>query len=191
MIYDMKVIKFELIRFVSQHEGKPRRIAQRATIDPVETDTVVEAQQTEHRQEETHPETYASAELEGIVRFVVIPPVGCFEEGQTIDRTAGVRRKGIPQFQGILIKHGEELRGLLLVRVDLGVGVLINGITALRNDIISQQTEVVGQTGVAHLEAFEGGEVQPAVVAAHEPVFRRDLQHELPRFVGAHSVADR
>jgi hypothetical protein len=98
--------------------------------------TIVKAQQAEHGQEEPHTQTDASTELEGIVGRIIIPAIGRLEESQPINGAAGVGDERITQFERVFVEHRKELGSLLLIRVDLGIGILEDGIAALRNDII-------------------------------------------------------
>src|SRR5690348_17060996 len=98
----MKVIK--LVRFISQHKGKSGSVPQRAVVDPVQTDTVIEAQQTEHRQEEPHPQAYAAPQLERIIGLIIIPAVCSFKKGQTIDGAARVGCERVTQLDRIFIE---------------------------------------------------------------------------------------
>jgi len=94
---------------------------QRAVLDTIESDTVVEAKEPKHRQEETHSHPNAPAETEGIVVIIIIPAVSCLEAGQAVDRAAGIRSERIAHFQGILIKDSKELACLLLVGIDFWI----------------------------------------------------------------------
>src|SRR5580692_12702396 len=93
-----------LIGFIPQQKGKPGSVFDRAVLDPVQANPVVKSDQTEHGQEETHPETDAPPKLERIIGSIVIPAIGSLEECQPINGAAWVGGKRITQLHGILIK---------------------------------------------------------------------------------------
>ena len=140
----------------TEHEGKPGGILQSLSgLDTIDTDTIVESEESEHGQEESHTDTGASTKAEGIIVFEIKPTIGRFEEREAIDGATWVRHQRVAHFQLIFIEDGKESTRLLLIGIDGGVRILIHGITTLSNDIITQETIVIRETSITQLESFK------------------------------------
>src|SRR5690606_16140549 len=128
-----------LFRFKSEHKGKAARVFQTLTrLNTIETDTIVEAQQTKHGQEESHTQTRTAAQTEGVIVAEIEPSIGGFKEGQAIDGATWVGHERIAQLQLVFVENGKEAAGLLLIGIDGRIRCLIYRITTMRNDIVTQ-----------------------------------------------------
>lgn len=146
-----------LFWFYAQHEGEFGGILQAiAGLKPVETNTVVEAKQTKHGQEETHTQTHTATKAEWIVFFHAEPTVGRFKEAQGENGAAGIEAERVANFGHILIENGEVATGALLIRVDPRIAGLVNGIAPVCDHIKADHGELVAHARITHLESFEG-----------------------------------
>src|SRR5690606_29101388 len=111
--------------------------------------TIVKSKQSEHRQKEPHTYPGAPAQPEWIIGFIIIPSVCRFKPCHSVNGAAWIGGERKPQFELVLIKDSKEISGILLIGVHFGVGVFINRVAAMGDDVIPQYEVAVCKTRIA------------------------------------------
>lgn len=139
-----------LFRLLAQHEGKfSGTFEPCARIEPVEPDSIIEAQQTEHGKIKPHAEADRSTQFKWIVIFKTKPSVGSFKKRKSVYGAACAGAERVSHLQRVLIEYGEKVPCLTQIRVNLRIGIIVNGIAAVCYDIIAQQTIVIAQACIS------------------------------------------
>ena len=166
-----------LFRFKAQHKRKAGSVLQAplAGLQPVQANTIIEAKQAKHWQKETRTQPYAAPQLEGVVLLKAVPAVCRIKKRKTVDGAAGIRYQRVPKLQLVFVEYGKELLCLVNIRIERRVGRFKHRVAAQGNDVVAQQTLVIGNTITTHLEALKRRYIQLAIVAAHKAVLGRQL----------------